>query len=157
MFRAPGSMARSPSSMIKSQSSNYGSFGKNYVNGINFLEGDYDIKVPCADFLLSGLALVATAFFYATYTAITTGRKKRSVGYVQTPFPLLSFIPLISMYVTYYLICVDIFAINFRFQNYFWPFMQPWVASSSLFNGSEWMCIFLRNRVHTVQNHKNAP
>ena len=89
MFRAPGSMARSPSSMIRSQSSNYGSFGKNYVNGINFLEGDYDIKVPCADFLLSGLALVATAFFYATYTAITTGRKKRSIGYVQRTFPVI--------------------------------------------------------------------
>ena len=88
MLRAHGSMARSPSSMIRSQSSNYGSFGKNYVNGINFLEGDYDIKVPCADFLLSGLALVATAFFYATYTAITTGRKKRSIGYVQKIFPV---------------------------------------------------------------------
>ena len=88
MLRAHGSMARSPSSMIRSQSSNYGSFGKKYVNGINFLEGDYNIKVPCADFLLSGLALVATAFFYATYTAITTGRKKRSIGYVQKIFPV---------------------------------------------------------------------
>ena len=88
MLRAHGSMAKSPSSMIRSQSSNYGSFGKKYVNGINFLEGDYNIKVPCADFLLSGLALVATAFFYATYTAITTGRKKRSIGYVQKIFPV---------------------------------------------------------------------
>ena len=102
MFRAPGSMARSPSSMIRSQSSKYGSFGKNYVNGINFLEGDYDIKVPCADFLLSGLALVATAFFYATYTAITTGRKKRSIGYVQRTFPVIFSIKIIFNFIHKY-------------------------------------------------------
>ena len=94
MARSPNSMLRSQSSLIRSPSSKYGSFGKNqrsnnYVNGISFLEGNYDIGVPCSDFLLSGLALVATGFFYATYTAITTGRKKRSVGYVQSTFPML--------------------------------------------------------------------
>ena len=94
MARSPNSMLRSQSSLIRSPSSKYGSFGKNqrsnnYVNGISFLEGNYDIGVPCSDFLLSGLALVATGFFYATYTVITTGRKKRSVGYVQSTFPML--------------------------------------------------------------------
>ena len=68
--------------MVWSPSSNYGSFannrkGSNYVNGIDFLSGDYDIGF-CGDLFVGGIALAATAFFYSIYTAITTGRKKRS-------------------------------------------------------------------------------
>ena len=69
--------------MVRAPSSNYGSYGKNYVNGIDFLSGDYDIGV-CGDLFMAALSTGAAAFFYTLYTAITVGRrrKKRSVRYV---------------------------------------------------------------------------
>ena len=65
-------------------------YGKNNINGIDFLSGDYDIGV-CGDLFMAALSTAAAAFFYTIYTAITVGRrrKKRSVRYV----PLFRQIP----------------------------------------------------------------
>ena len=56
-----------------------GGGGGSFLNGINFLSGDFDVGID-GDLLLAGIAAAAAAFFYAVYGAITAGRKrKRSV------------------------------------------------------------------------------
>jgi len=54
-----------------------GGGGGSFLNGINFLSGDFDVGID-GDLLLAGIAAAAAAFFYAVYGAITAGRKKRS-------------------------------------------------------------------------------
>ena len=70
-------MAIAPNNAIYGNIDRQGYNAGGFLNGINFLSGDFDIGID-GDLLLAGIAAAAAAFFYAVYGAITTGRKKRS-------------------------------------------------------------------------------